>query len=305
MSNKSHYNSGHYELNKMSREGSKHSSDVEYTVPESVNIMLKIDNCLNVLHNIPDNSIQLIVIDPPYNLDLAHWDAYNNYIDWAKEWIEEAIRVLSPNGNLVIFGGMQYQGEKSGDLLELLHYTRHETKLRLVNMIIWYYKNGMGAHRFFANRHEEIAWFTKTNKYYFDLDSVRVKYDQDTLELYLKDPRLNPNNVEKGKNPTNVWEIGRLNGNSLERVGHETQKPLEVIRRVVKSMSYPGSIVLDFFAGSGTTGIICIEERRNCILCDSDPRSIDFLNKHIENMKKNIKTSTYQFTDNLDSFFKK
>jgi len=73
---------------------------------------------------------------------------------------------------------MQYQDLKQGDLLEILHYTRHSTQLRFVNLIIWYYKNGMSAHRFFANRHEEAIWLSKTKKYYFDLDSVRDPYDE-------------------------------------------------------------------------------------------------------------------------------
>lgn len=104
----------------------------------------------------------------------------------------------------------------------------------------------MSAHRYFANRHEEIVWVAKTNNYYFDLDSVRVPYTDEQLKLALKDKRLNPENTKKGKNPTNVWEIGRLNGNSKERVGHPTQKPVEIIERLVKALSYPGSLVLDF-----------------------------------------------------------
>lgn len=73
-----------------------------------------------------------------------------------------------------------------------------------------------------------------------------MPYTDEQLKLALKDKRLNPENTQKGKNPTNVWEIGRLNGNSKERVGHPTQKPVEIIERLVKALSYPGSLVLDF-----------------------------------------------------------
>jgi len=114
----------------------------------------------------------------------------------------------------VIFGGFQYQDLKKGDLLEILYYTRHNTDLRFTNLVIWYYRNGMSAHRFFANRPEEAVWLTKTNKYFFDLDSIRTPFDDDTKEKYKKDKRLNHSSIDKGKNPTNVWEIGRLNGNS-------------------------------------------------------------------------------------------
>ena len=119
----------------------------------------------------------------------------------------------------------------------------------------------------------------------------------------LKDKRLNPESVKKGKNPTNVWEIGRLNGNSLERVGHPTQKPLEIIRRFVKALSYPDSIVLDFFAGSGTTGRVCIEEKRNCIMCDTDIQSRDFFNKHMKDSKNSLFGESYIENENLESFF--
>lgn len=189
---------------------------------------------------------------------------------------------MSDNGNCVIFGGFQFQDLKQGDLLEILHYARHNTKLRLINLIIWHYKNGMSAHRYFANRHEEAIWLSKTKKYYFDLDSVRIPYDKESKKAALKDKRLIPKNIEKGKNPTNVWEIGRLNGNSSERVGHPTQKPTEIIRRFVRALSYEGSLVLDFFAGSGTTGRVCVEENRHSIMVDADKSLLDYFNKHLE-----------------------
>lgn len=301
--NKSHHNSGLMQLNKMNKDSIKHKSSLDFTIPESTNCVLLNKDCLELLKSIPDESVQLILIDPPYNLDLAEWDTFDNYISWASKWIDESYRVLSKSGSMVIFGGTQFQGEKSGDLIEIIHYCRHHTKFRLVNTVVWYYKNGMSAHRYFANRHEEAIWLTKTDKYYFDLDSVRVPYGEKELQEALKDKRLIPENVMKGKNPTNVWEIGRLNGNSLERVGHPTQKPLEIIRRFVKALSYPDSIVLDFFAGSGTTGRVSIEEKRNCIMCDTDKQSDMFFAKHIENMRNAEINQPFIENDSLRSFF--
>jgi modification methylase rsrI len=109
-----------------------------------------------------------------------------------------------------------------------------------------------------------------------------VPYDEESKKAALKDKRLIPENIEKGKNPTNVWEIGRLNGNSIERVGHPTQKTIEIIRRFVQSLSYEGSIVLDFFAGSGTTGRVCIEENRHSIQVDADASLVNYFEKHRE-----------------------
>ena len=306
MANKSHFNRGHIAMNTMKKSGIQHSSSIQLSNVKGTKHAIYIQDAIKFLKNVPDNSIQLILIDPPYNLDLDYWDSFENYLDWAKQWLDEVFRVLSETGNCVIFGGFQYQDLKKGDLLEVLHYTRHNTKLRFVNLVIWYYKNGMSAHRFFANRHEEAVWLSKTNKYYFDLDAVRTPFDEKTKELYKRDKRLNPESVDKGKNPTNVWEIGRLNGNSIERVGHPTQKPLEIIRRFVKGLSYEGSIVLDFFAGSGTTGRVCIEEGRNSILVDSDAKLNKYLDDHLSKMdlSPEIKPYVLEQAPELKDFLK-
>ena len=303
MPNKSHFNKGHMAINSQRKNGIRHSSAIDITereIKKTVHAVF-IQDAVEVLRQIPDSSIQLVLIDPPYNLDIAHWDTFANYLEWAKTWLDEIHRVLSDSGSCVIFGGFQYQDLKKGDLLEILHYTRHSTQLRFVNLIIWYYKNGMSAHRFFANRHEEAIWLTKTKKYYFDLDSVRIPFDEETKKLYKKDKRLNPESVDKGKNPTNVWEINRLNGNSKERVGHPTQKPVEVIRRFVRGLSYPGSTVLDFFAGSGTTGRVCIEEGRNSVLVDTDPMLNEYLQSHLSQINGDMFITPYTILKNIST----
>ena len=282
MANKSHNNSGLRTIVQQRRDGIEHSTAVHVTEFDKTYHAIYIKDAIRFLRNLPDNSVQLVLVDPPYNLDLEYWDRFPNYLDWAKQWIDEIYRVMSDNGNCVIFGGFQFQDLKQGDLLEILHYARHNTKLRLINLIIWHYKNGMSAHRYFANRHEEAIWLSKTKKYFFDLDSVRIPYDKESKKAALKDKRLIPENIEKGKNPTNVWEIGRLNGNSSERVGHPTQKPAEIIRRFVRALSYEGSLVLDFFAGSGTTGRVCVEENRHSIMVDADKSLLEYFNKHLE-----------------------
>lgn len=302
--NRSHHNHGLMALNaKHSKISLKHMTASDFDKPESPKVLLSIMDCYDFLKQIPDNSIQLICIDPPYNLELAGWDVYDNYIEWAAQWLDEAYRVLSPSGSMVIFGGIQFRDSKTGDLIDIIHHVRTKTKFKLVNTIIWHYKNGMSSRRYFANRHEEAIWLVKTDNYYFDLDSVRVPYSERELQLALRDKRLNPENTKKGKNPTNVWEIGRLNGNSKERVGHPTQKPVAIIERFVKALSYPGSNVLDFFAGSGTTGRVCIAEGRNCLMCDSDSASLNYFDMHIEQMTVLGKRPSYTKVDDVVAFF--
>lgn len=304
--NKSHYNHALMSINKMRKDDNlKQKTASDFSEPDQAVILHEIKDCCDFLKTIPDNSIQLICIDPPYNLELAGWDVYENYIEWASKWIDEAYRVLSKSGSMVIFGGIQFRDVKTGDLIDIIHHVRHKTKFKLINTIIWHYKNGMSAHRYFANRHEEAIWLAKTNDYYFDLDAVRVPYSEEDLKLALKDKRLNPENTRKGKNPTNVWDISRLNGNSKERVGHPTQKPVEIIDRFVKALSYPGSIVLDFFAGSGTIGRACIGNGRHCLMCDSDKISKEYFAKHLENMQKLNEKTEYTAAVDIKDFFNK
>ncbi len=272
-------------MNALHKAGLKHSSETLLGAPvaKKTHHVFDVADCLDVLAKIPSDSIQLIVCDPPYNILLADWDDHTDYIGWSSQWLAEAERVLAPTGNIAIFGGLQYQSEAgSGDLLSLISHMRQHSKMLLANLIIWNYPNGMSAQRFFANRHEEIAWFAKTKKYFFDLDAVREPYDEKTKAIYMKDKRLKPETVEKGRNPTNVWRMARLNGNSLERVGHPTQKPAAVIERLVRALSYPGSTVLDFFAGSGVTARVAIQEGRNSICTDADPVFRDYMAKQME-----------------------
>lgn len=288
MANRSHRNQGHIGMNALKKAGKAHSSESSssHETTHTYHSVL-VEDCLDALKKLPDNSVQLIVCDPPYNILMADWDEHDDYISWAREWIKESYRVLNDTGNFVIFGGLQYQGEAGGgDLLSIIHDIRQTKLFNLVNMIIWNYPNGMGAQRFFANRHEEIIWLTKSKKYFFDLDAVREPYDEATKKAYLRDKRLLAESVEKGRNPTNVWQIGRLNGNSKERVGHPTQKPIAIIDRIIKSMSYPGSIVVDFFAGSGVTTRTAMANSRHSIAVDRDPIVREYLAKHIEIWKQ-------------------
>lgn len=269
-------------MNALKKGDKRHSSRAGLAIAEPTRSLhaLVVSDCLELLRSLPSGSVQLVVCDPPYNIAMADWDARGDYVAWAASWLAEVERVLAPTGNLAIFGGLQFQAEAgSGDLLSILAHLRARPAMRLVNLIVWAYPNGMSAARFFANRHEEIAWFARSSKYYFDLDAVREPYDEATKRTYLKDKRLLAASVEKGRNPTNVWRMQRLNGNSKERVGHPTQKPREVIRRLVRALSYPGSVVLDFFGGSCVTTRVAIEEGRHSIVADRDPKLREYWKK--------------------------
>ena len=284
MGNRAQHNAGHRGMHALHKRGQVHRSQQRLPVQlvERTRHLTVVGDCLGLLRQLPAQSVHLLICDPPYNINVATWDHHSDYLAWAAQWLKEVERVLTDTGNFVLFGGLQYQGEAgSGDLLTLLQYLRQHSPLRLVNLIVWNYPNGVSAQRFFANRHEEIAWFAKTGTYYFDLDSVREPYDEKRLAIYLKDKRLRAESVQKGRNPTNVWQLPRLNGNDRERVGHPTQKPAALIRRLLRALSPPGALVVDPFAGSGVTTRVAIEERRHSIGCDIDPAWLAYVDAQL------------------------
>ena len=287
--NRSHRNAGHRTMNRLRRDDRPHASERDLPEkPERTHHRLALADVLEGLATVSSGSARLVIADPPYNLELAGWDRFDHYVEWAAQWLTECERVLSPDGSLVIFGGLQYQQAKGGDLLEIMHHLRRQSTLRLVNLIVWNYPNGMSAHRFFANRHEEIAWYAKGKNYLFDLDAVREPYDEATKARYLRDKRLRPETIEKGKNPTNVWSIGRLNGNSKERTGHPTQKPRAVIERLMLALSHPGDLVVDPFAGSGVTARVAIEQSRHSVSIDRDPALASHLELQLRDLSDGI-----------------
>src|SRR5947199_3477909 len=119
MANRSHSNAGHIAMNRLAKNGQPHSSQLlSATPPErTFHSVLSVD-CCDLLGRLPDNSVQLIICDPPYNIRMACWDSYKKYSDLAATWLTASERVLCPSGSIVIFCGLQYQDEAgSGDLL--------------------------------------------------------------------------------------------------------------------------------------------------------------------------------------------
>ncbi len=138
MPNRSHFNAGHIGMNALKKQGKEHSSNgVRAEAPAKTCHAVLTEDCRDLLARLPDNSIQLIICDPPYNIQVAEWDTHHNYIEWAATWLKDAERVLSPSGNIAIFGGLQYQAEADGgDLLTLISYLRANSNMRLANLIV-------------------------------------------------------------------------------------------------------------------------------------------------------------------------
>ncbi|MBW3636083.1 MAG: site-specific DNA-methyltransferase [Armatimonadetes bacterium] len=218
-------------------------------------------DCLDFMPQLPAASVHLIVADPPYfrvQLQQAwdnQWPDETEYLDWSLRWLREAMRLLVPGGLLYVFGQV---GKREHVWLHL--QSRACAEFAFHDLIIWDRAVGYNERRdSFTPAYEMILALRKDGAPpRFDKDAVREPYEAKTQALYLrdkryKDPQARRAHLEKGKYATNVWRIASLKGASKEKLGHPTQKPLELIERLLLSSSRAGDLVFDPFCGSGTT----------------------------------------------------
>jgi site-specific DNA-methyltransferase (adenine-specific) len=257
---------------------------------------------LTVLKLIPDSSVQLVYIDPPFNTGreqqrskvttkrnnegnrvgfkgeryetvkstvLSYDDQFANYWEFLEPRIEEAFRVLSNSGTLY---------------LHLDYREAHYAKVLLdalfgpdcfLNEIIWAYDYGGKSKSRWPAKHDTILVYVKDPKnYYFNSEEV-------DREPYMAPGLVTPEKIERGKLPTDVWWHTIVSPTGKEKTGYPTQKPVGILRRIIQASSKPGDIVLDFFAGSGTTGFVANELGRKFILVDQNPESIEVIKMRI------------------------
>jgi site-specific DNA-methyltransferase (adenine-specific) len=266
---------------------------------------------LTVLRSIPDSSIQLVYIDPPFNTGreqqrskvttkrnsegnrigfkgeryetvkstvLSYDDQFANYWEFLEPRIEEAFRVLSNSGTLY---------------LHLDYREAHYAKVLLdalfgpecfLNEIIWAYDYGGKSKSRWPAKHDTILVYVKDPKnYYFNSEEV-------DREPYMAPGLVTPEKIEKGKLPTDVWWHTIVSPTGKEKTGYPTQKPVGILRRIIQASSKPGDVVLDFFAGSGTTGFVANKLGRRFILVDQNPESIEVIKDRLPN-------GSFQFVD--------
>jgi site-specific DNA-methyltransferase (adenine-specific) len=266
---------------------------------------------LAVLKLIPDSSVQLVYIDPPFNTGreqqrskvttkrnkegnrigfkgeryetvkstvLSYDDQFANYWEFLEPRIEEAFRVLANSGTLY---------------LHLDYREAHYAKVLLdalfgpecfLNEIIWAYDYGGKSKSRWPAKHDTILVYVKDPKnYYFNSEEV-------DREPYMAPGLVTPEKIERGKLPTDVWWHTIVSPTGKEKTGYPTQKPVGILRRIIQASSKPGDVVLDFFAGSGTTGFVAHELSRRFILVDQNPESIQVI-------KDRLPKGSFQFVD--------
>jgi adenine-specific DNA-methyltransferase len=250
---------------------------------ENVDFVLYEGDCLELLPEIPAGKARLIVTSPPYNLGKEYEQrlSLETYLEQQRRVITECARVLHPQGSLCWQVGNYVS---NGEIIPLdikLYPIFEELGLHLRNRIIWYFGHGLHASRRFSGRYEVILWFTKSDQYTFNLDAVRVpqKYPN---KKHFKGPRrgeLSGNPL--GKNPSDVWEIPNVKSNHIEKTEHPCQFPVELIERLVLSMTDAGDWVLDPFMGVGTTAIAALMHNRKAIGAEILPKYIEITKERI------------------------
>ncbi len=221
------------------------------------------EDCFEGIKKIEDNSIDLILTDPPYCLGKDYGNDSDTkdskeYLEWTYQWIDLVIPKLKESGSMYIFLSWQYSPE-------IFSYIKK--KMIMLNEIIWDRRvpSMGGSTRRFTSVHDNLGFFAKNKNYYFNIDEVRIPYDEITKKARSRSIFIGAKWLEIGYNPKDIWSHSRLHKQDPERENHPTQKPLAIIDRIVKSSCPKNGIVLDPFMGSGTTAISAIRNNRKYV----------------------------------------
>jgi site-specific DNA-methyltransferase (adenine-specific) len=218
------------------------------------------------------NSVDLIFADPPYNIKKAQWDTFSSqkdYVDWSMNWIRQAYRILKDTGSLYICG--------FSEILADLKWAA-APMFKGCKWLVWYYRNKANLGNDWGRSHESILHFRKSKHFTFNIDEARIPYNKHTTK-YPKRTQAESSQYSNGKKkknyiwephpkgakPKDVFEIPTISNGSWEKFPHKTQKPVELLRKIILSSSNSNSIILDPFGGSGTTYAVAEAYKRKWI----------------------------------------
>lgn len=228
------------------------------------NIVVHQGDCLDLLRQIPDQSVQLVVTSPPYNIGKEYEKRLNldQYLLQQARVIQECARTLAPQGSICWQVGNYVDRGAIIPLDAVLYPIFADLGLKMRNRVVWHFEHGLHCKKRFSGRYETIMWYTKSDHYVFNLDPVRVpqKYPG---KKHFKGPKAGQYSGNPlGKNPGDVWTIPNVKSNHVEKTEHPCQFPVELIERLVLSLTNPGQAVLDPFLGTGTSVIAAVRHRR-------------------------------------------
>lgn len=259
-------------------------------------VVLHCGDTLAFLETVPNDIAKLIITSPPYNLgkEYERKTGIESYLNLQDQVIEKLIHKLRPDGSLCWQVGNYVENSEVFplDTLYYPHFKKHGLKLR--NRIIWRFNHGLHASKRFSGRYETILWFTKSDNYTFNLDTVRVpsKYPG---KRHFKGPKRGlPSGNPLGKNPSDVWEfvakewdeelwdIPNVKANHPEKTTHPCQYPIELIERCVLALTNENDWVLDPYCGVGSTLIAALKYSRKAAGVDKEQEYISIAKQRIE-----------------------
>ena len=225
---------------------------------------------IEFMRDLPDGSMKLIVTSPPYNIGKSYEkrSPMEDYLQDQERVIEECVRLLHHSGSLCWQIGNYVENGEVVPLDVMLYPLFKRRGLKMRNRIVWHFGHGLHSSKRLSGRYETINWFTKSDDYTFNLDPIRVpsKYPN---KRHFKGPNVGKlSGNPKGKNPSDVWMFPNVKSNHVEKTTHPCQFPVELVERLVLSMTDPGDSVLDPYMGVGSSVIAALMRGRNGYGCD-------------------------------------
>ena len=244
---------------------------------KDVQVTLHTGDCRELLSQIPAGASRLIITSPPYNIGKRYErrQALTEYLREQREVINRCARILAPDGSICWQVGNHVKG--AGEILPLdiaLYPLFAEQGLKLRNRIVWHFEHGLHCSKRFSGRYEVILWFTKGDKYAFNLDPVRVPQKYPT-KRHFKGPRVGELSCNPlGKNPGDVWIFPNVKHNHIEKTVHPCQFPVELVERLTLALTNEGDLVVDPYIGVGTTAVAAVLHGRRAAGADIVPQYI-------------------------------
>lgn len=231
-------------------------------------------DCIELLKNLPNESVDLVVTSPPYCIGKAYEDPHDDIQTFRKQHADifsELYRVMKIGGSICWQTGYHIS-DKCVIPLDYIVYDiftsmskEAEHPFILRNRIIWTFGHGLNSTRRFSGRHETILWFTKGEQTIFNLDDVRVPQKYPGKRSYRGPNKGKLSGNPLGKNPSDIWDIPNVKAKHVEKTEHPCQFPVAIPSRLIKALTNPGALVLDPFMGSGTTGVAALLEGRRFV----------------------------------------